>query len=409
MRLLLKLAWRNIWRNKRRLLLTLLAIAFATFATLGMRGLQLGTYAVNINNAVQLFSGYMQIQREGYQKNPSLRLNYILDERLTGKINSIKNIKAYSPRVYSEGLISFKDNSFGTAVFGIDPAMERNVTNIIKRVNDGRFFTTDTTNEIVLGYKLLENLKAKIGDEIVILTQGYDGSLGNMKFRISGTVKMGSTELDAMAVFIGLEKSQELLAMPGRIHTIVINTGGLSEIEPVRDELAEKLNNKELAVLSWDEVMPDFRQSIELDNISGILYLLMLIIIVAFGILNTVLMSVMERFNEFGISLSIGMPQMKLVYLVFIETFLITIMGLILGNIIGWGINLYILENPIHFGSDLAKMYEEYGFLPIMTSSLDPGIFINTTVTILAVSAVVCFYPAYKVFKLEPLKGIRYT
>jgi putative ABC transport system permease protein len=409
LKLLLKLAWRNIWRNKRRLLLTLLAIAFATFATLAMRGVQLGTYAVNINNAVQMFSGYMQIQREGYRKNPSLRLNYVLNKSLTDKINSISQIKAYSPRVYGDGLISFKDNSFGTAVFGIDPQKEKNVTNVMNRVNEGKFFSSDTTNEAVIGYKLLENLKAKIGDEIVILSQGFDGSLGNMKFKITGTVKMGSSELDGMAVFIGLAKSQELLALPNRIHAIVINTGSLDEIEPVKEELTKKINNKELAVLSWDEVMPDFKQSIEFDNISGKLYLLILILIVAFGILNTVLMSVVERFNEFGISLSIGMPQMKLVYLVFIETFFITVLGLLLGNIIGWGINYYLIENPIHFGSELAKIYEEYGFLPIMVSSLDPMIFINTTLTILAVSIVVCFYPAYKVYKLEPLKGIRYT
>jgi ABC-type antimicrobial peptide transport system permease subunit len=120
-------------------------------------------------------------------------------------------------------------------------------------------------------------------------------------------------------------------------------------------------------------------------------------------------MSVVERFNEFGISLSIGMPQIKLVYLVFIETFFITLMGLFLGNIIGWGINYYFMENPITVGRNLGNMYEEFGFLPIIVSSLDPMIFINTTLTILAVSAAVCFYPAYKVYKLEALKGIRYT
>ena len=128
--------------------------------------------------------------------------------------------------------------------------------------------------------------------------------------------------------------------------------------------------------------MPDFKQSIDLDNISGILFLLILIVIVAFGILNTVLMSVTERFNEFGISLSIGMPQMKLVYLVFIETIFIAIMGIVLGNIIGWGINYYILLNPIQFSGEFEQIYAEYGFLPVIESSLDITIFINTSVSI---------------------------
>jgi len=409
LKLLLKLGWRNIGRNKRRLLLTLTAIAFATFATIGMRGIQLGTYAVNIKNVVHLFSGYLQIQREGYQKNPSLRLNYELDDKLLNRINAIPQINGYAPRVYGDGLSSYKENSFGTAIFGIDPQREKNVTNIMERVKDGRFFTSDTANEVVLGYKLMENLKAKIGDDIVILTQGFDGSLGNMKFRIIGTVKVGVPELDAMASFIGLSKAQQLLVLPNRIHAIVLNVGSLDDMETVKKELRIRINNKKLAVLSWDEVMPDFKQSIELDNISGILMLAILIIIVAFGILNTVLMSVMERFNEFGITLSIGMPQIKLVYLVFIETFFITLLGLALGNLIGWGINSYLIHNPIQFGSEIGKIYEEYGFLPIIVSTLDPMIFINTTLSILGISILACFYPAYKVFRLEPLKGIRYT
>ncbi len=227
MNLIFKLAWRNIWRNKRRLFLTLAAIAFATFATVGMRGIQLGTYDVNIRNVVQLFSGYMQIQREGYQKNPSLRLNYVLDDKLVNQIKSIPQIKGYAPRVYGDGLSSYKENSFGTAIFGIDPEKEKDVTNIVGRVKEGRFFASDTTNEVVLGYKLMENLKAKIGDEIVILTQGYDGSLGNLKFKIIGSVKVGVPELDGLAAFIGLRKAQELLALPNRIHAIAINVGGL--------------------------------------------------------------------------------------------------------------------------------------------------------------------------------------
>jgi len=409
LKLLLKLGWRNIGRNKRRLLLTLSAIAFATFATIGMRGIQLGTYAVNIKNVVQLFSGYLQIQREGYQKNPSLRLNYVLDDKLLNRIKSIPQIEGYAPRVYGDGLSSYKENSFGTGIFGIDPQREKNVTNIMERIKDGRFFTSDTTNEVVLGYKLLENLKAKIGDEIVILTQGYDGSLGNMKFKIVGTIKVGVPEFDAMAAFIGLSKAQQLLVLPNRIHAIALNVGSLDDMEQVKEELKSRISSKELVVLSWDEVMPDFKQSIELDNISGILMLTILIIIVAFGILNTVLMSVMERFNEFGITLSIGMPQMKLVYLVFIETLFITLLGLALGNLIGWGINYYLIQNPIQFGSEIGKIYEEYGFLPVIVSTLDPMIFINTTLSILGISFLACFYPAYKVFKLEPLKGIRYT
>ena len=243
----------------------------------------------------------------------------------------------------------------------------------------------------------------------MILSQGADGSMGNLKFKIIGTIKTGSTELDAMGVYMGLKKADELLAMYGRINYIAISLNSLDDLNEAKDQIKNKLAGNNLDVLTWDEIMPDFKQTIELDNVSGILYLSILVIIVAFGILNTVLMSVTERFNEFGITLSIGMPQLKLVLLVLIETIFITFIGLVIGNIIGYGINSYFVAHPIQFAGDLAQMYEEYGFLPQMVSSLLPSMFFNTSLTILISAIVSCIYPLYKVFKLEPLKGIRYT
>ena len=390
-------------------MLTLAAISFATFASIAMRGMQHGTYAVNIQNAVQIYSGFLQIQRPGYLKSPSLNKSFGNYKTIENKLNQLRIVKGFTPRIYADGLISFKDNSFGAGIFGIDPATEKNVTTFMDRINSGKFFVSDTSNEIVVGYKLLENLKAKIGDDVVILSQGADGSMGNLKFKIIGTIKTGSTELDAMGVYMGLKKADELLAMYGRINYIAISLNSLDDLNEAKDQIKNKLAGNNLDVLTWDEIMPDFKQTIELDNVSGILYLSILVIIVAFGILNTVLMSVTERFNEFGITLSIGMPQLKLVLLVLIETVFITFIGLIIGNIIGYGINSYFIAHPIQFAGDLAQMYEEYGFLPQMVSSLLPSMFFNTSLTILISAIVSCIYPLYKVFKLEPLKGIRYT
>ena len=374
-----------------------------------MRGMQHGTYAVSIENAVKISSGYLQIQKPGYVNSPSLNKSFGNVKALESKLGSLKIINGYTPRINADGLISYKDNSFGAAIFGIDPSTEKTVTTFMDRIKEGRFFKTDTANNIVIGYKLLENLKASIGDEVVILSQGADGSMGNLKFKIVGTIKTGSTELDAMGIYMGLQKADELLAMYGRVNSIAISVNHLNDLEEARSEVKNVLAGTNLDVLSWDEIMPDFKETIELDNISGILYLSILVVIVAFGILNTVLMSVTERFNEFGITLSIGMPQLKLVNLVLIETVFITFIGLVLGNLIGYGINSYFIAHPIQFAGDLKQMYEEYGFSPMMVSSLKPSMFFNTTLTIFISAIVSCIYPLYKVFRLEPLKGIRYT
>ncbi len=409
MKLLLKLAWRNIWRNKRRSFLTLLAISFATTAAIATRGMQLGTYAVNIRYAVQMFSGYLQIQRKGFQENPSLNKAFKLNEQILNALEENEQVRSWSPRVLADGLISFRQNSQGAAIFGLDPEKEKYTTKVFTRIKKGKFFDSDTSNEIVVGYKLLQNLKASIGDTVVILSQGFDGSLGNLKFIIAGTVKFGSPDFDGMGVFMPIKTAQELLALYGRIHSVAINLNDSYEIENAKKSLSEKLEGTDLAVLDWGEIMPDFKQAIELDNVSGILMLFILMVIVAFGILNTVLMSVTERFREFGVSLAIGMSQVKLVFLILTETTFLTLIGILLGNLIGYFTNLYFVHNPIEFSGELSALYEEYGFLPIIQSTLEPSIFINISVAVLIISLSVTLYPIYKVYKLEPLKGIRYT
>lgn len=409
MKLLIKLAWRNIWRNKRRSVLTLAAVTFAVLMAIGMRGIQLGTYALNIQSAVELFSGYLQVQVKGYNDTPKLSLCFNEDDKLVTALKNTKGVENYSSRIYADGLISFKDNSRGVAIIGIEPGREKKVTTFVKNVAAGKFFESDSSNEIVVGTQLLKNLNAKIGDDIVLLTQCYDGSLGNQKYKIAGTVRLGVQELESSVVFMGLKTAQSLLAMGSKISVIAIKADNARNIKEIGNNLSAAIGGNKLDVLPWNKVNPELQQAIQLDNVSGILFLGILIVIVAFGILNTVLMSVTERFREFGVILSIGMPQKKLTYIVYLETMFIALIGLILGNALGYAVNYYLILHPIVFGGEIKKLYELYHFLPELRSSLQVSIFINVSLSIIGISVLSCIYPAYKVFKLEPLKGIRQT
>jgi ABC-type lipoprotein release transport system permease subunit len=408
-KLLLKLAWRNIWRNKRRSLLTFFAIAFAALAAIAMRGIQNGTFNLNIKNSVELFSGYIQIQKKGYLDNPTLNSSFNINSNIASLLKNTDGVLSYSPRVYSDGLICFKNNSSGVSVMGIEPAMEKNVTTFVQNIDRGKFFDSDSSNEIVVGSKLMDNLGANIGDEIILLSQGYEGTLGNQKFKIAGTVRFGSPDLESAVVFMGIKSAQSLLGLGTRVSVIAIKVQDFERLEKIKNSLSNKVNNPVLSVLLWNEVNPEMQQQINLSNIRGILFNGILIVIVAFGILNTVLMSVTERFREFGVILSIGMPQVKLSYLVYIETFLITILGLFFGNLLGFGVNYYFVVHPIVFGGELKKLYEMYHFLPLAQSSVQLSIFLNVSLSIIIISLLACIYPAYKVYKLEPLKGIRHT
>ncbi|HEX9614474.1 MAG TPA: FtsX-like permease family protein [Bacteroidota bacterium] len=409
MRLLLKLGWRNLWRNKRRSVITILAVTFAVMLSIVMRGIQLGTYEVNIRHVVDLFTGHVQIQAPGYQDSPSLRKSFAMSREMQAILAEDPRIVAFAPRVLGDGLVSFRQNSQGALLFGIDPQAERKVSSIESRVVQGAFIDTLSSSGVLLGTTLLENLNARIGDEIVVLAQGFDGSLGNLKFSVAGVVKTGMLEIDRSAAFMHIDAARDLLLMYGRVTMIAVRLEDLQSIEPVEETLSAQLAPLNLDALTWSEVMPGLQQGIEMDNVSGILTLAILVIVVAFGITNTVLMSITERFREFGIVLSVGMAPRMLVGIVLLETAIMVTIGIIIGNILAYGVNTYLVANPIVFEGEFGKIYEEYGFLPRIESTVQLKSFLNNTLSILGVSILAAIYPVLKVARLEPLKGIRYT
>lgn len=409
MSLTLRLAWRNIWRNKRRSIITILAVTFAVTLSIAMRGIQLGTYEVNIRHVVELFTGYLQIQRPGYQENPTLRKSFRFTEELSAALAGDKRIISVAPRIVGDGLASLRDNSQGAVILGIDPVREASTSRLRERIVSGRFLESAQGSDILIGETLMQNLNARIGDQVVLLAQGIDGSLGNDRYTIAGSVRTGMPTFDRAAVFMGLHAAQDLLLMDDRVSLIAVRLSDLPDIAASQDRLNTFLGDKNLCALAWNEIMPDFEQGIQLDNISGMLMLAILIVVVAFGITNTVLMAVTERFREFGIILSLGMPHRMLVRLVLAESLFIIVIGIVLGNILAVGINLYLMEHPIVFSGAYAEMYETYGFLPRVESTLRLSSFVNTTLSILAISLASTLYPLSKVFRLEPLKGIRYT
>lgn len=406
--LILKLAWRNVWRNWRRTILTILAIFFATLLTVVSRSIQFGTYSQNIKTAVELFSGYIQIQKVGFQQNPSISKSFPITKELKSIIDTDENIISYAPRITGNGLISFKQNTFGTLLFGISPTEESRTTMLPQRIQQGSFLS-GKFDELVLGNTLLKNLNANIGDTIVILSSGADGSMGNLKFVIVGTLSFGSPELDAMSALINIEAADELMSMYGKVNMLAIKLNDISNITQTIERFSKLNKNPNLTALGWSEILPELKQSIELDDASNFIFMLLLIIVIAFGILNTVLMSITERFREFGILLALGTKNFELVKIVFIEVLIIIIIGITAGNVASHIINYYYYHNPIYFTGDFGAIYEQYGFLPALYFSLDPQIYITMSAQIFIISIITFIFPAYKIFKLEALKGIRYT
>ncbi len=408
MKLLLTMAWRGLWRNKRRTIITISAVAFATFLTLISKAMNDGTYLTNIKFAVDSYTGYIQINQKGYIDNPTLKKSFYPSENLKSVIKSTPYLKSYTQRVVGDGLIAHKSNTFGVMILGIDPVYEKTVSKISNKIKEGNFINNYTKNDIVVGAKLLEKLEAELGDSIVVLVSCYDGSMGDIKLRIGGIMKSGQVETDAGIMYMHIETAQNLFALDGRISSIVISLNDFDKISIAKDYLEKNVRN-ELEISDWTKIMPELKQTMDMDSVNSLIFLGILIVIVGFGILNTILMSVTERFREFGVILALGARNIKIIWVVIFETIGISFIGLLIGLVLGAALNYYVYFNPIAITGIMADMYADLGFIPAIYTTVSFDIYTYTISYILIVCFLAMVYPVYKISRLEPLKGIRFT
>ncbi len=404
-----KMAWRNIWRNPRRTILTVCAITFASVLLVFMLSFQFGSYETMINTSVKISTGHLQVQAEKYQEKKSIRF-VIPDPRAIGEIvDQIPEVAAYTFRGQAFSLISSKDRTYGVVVTGIDPVKETNVSRLKKLVREGNFLSADDVNLAVVGSLLAKNLRVTIGDELTLLGQGRDGSIAATVVQVKGIFSSGIDEFDRSAMQIPLAAFQDTFSMDEAVHEVVVIGKSLSDVSRIKAKLKAALSGlnsrKPLKVLDWQELMPGLRQAIEMDLVSGLIFYGLLIIVVAFSILNTFLMAIFERTREFGVMMAIGTTPRRLTKILLIESISMTLIGILAGILIGIGITYYFQINGIDFsgGSELlsqfgitGRMYPKLSFLSV---SIGPFM-------VLFFTFIAALYPALKVRRLRPVEAM---
>ncbi|MDH3828597.1 MAG: ABC transporter permease, partial [Desulfobacterales bacterium] len=330
-----KMAWRNIWRNPRRTILTGCAITFATVLLVFMLSFQFGSYETMINTSVKISSGHLQIQAEKYQEKKSIRLVIPEPRAIAEIVDQIPEVAAYTFRGQAFSLISSKDRTYGVVVTGIDPQKEITVSRIKKLVQAGNFLAAEDVNQALVGNLLAKNLRVSIGDELTLLGQGRDGSIGATVVQVKGIFRSGIDEFDRSAMQIPLSTFQDTFSMEEAVHEVVVIGKSLSDVSRIKTQLKAALsvldNRKPLKTLDWQELMPGLRQAIEMDLVSGLIFYGLLIIVVAFSILNTFLMAIFERTKEFGVMMAIGTTPRRLTKILLIESMSMTLIGIITG------------------------------------------------------------------------------
>lgn len=402
--LILKMAFRNIFRQRRRTILTGLSMIGGFVLAAIFIGWSDGSYNNIINTFTRNRLGHIQIHEKTYLDRPSLYKTIDEASNISQILDNTKDVQSWSPRLYSVGLASVREKSTGVQIIGIDPEKETKTTQFKKKIIKGRNFSSRPSHEAIIGNGLAKILKAKVNEDIVIVSQAADGSIANDLYKIIGIASSGDDISDRTAFYLHLRDAQELLTLQGKVHEIAITVRNLSQVRKITNLLSKKINDSRLSVEPWQVFAKAFYNAMKADKEGMWWMLIIIILVVAVGVLNTVLMSVLERRREYGLLKAVGTKPAQIIKLVLVEVAILALICIIIGAGLGFMANTYLSSHGINIGEGFT-----YGGMKFETMRSEVNIrsFIIPAVTVIICAALVSLFPAIKAAKTEPAKTMR--
>lgn len=465
------MAWRNLWRNRRRTIITAASVFFAVFFALVMRSFQLGAYDRMFKNIIESYSGYLQLQQKDYFEEPSIDNSFIVSPEMLEAFSADKNVDILVPRLESFALAAAESRTQGVIVMGVDPEKETRVSDMSSRLikyrlneqavaglhkealpektknaldvflnesysGPGRlmidlgiadedsaeimpvlrkhagfansYFDSNDTGKVLIGNALSEYLKVDIGDTLVLVGQGYHGTSAAGIYVIKGIVKLPAPDIDNKVVYMTIDDARQLYGAPDMATSVVLALHDTEEKSVLNT--ADRLKN----ILPEDEVFRNWKElnallinQIDADNKSGMIMIGILYLVIAFGVFGTVLMMLAERTREFGMLVSIGMQKTKLARVVTLELLFVGFLGIIAGVIASLPVVFYGNIHPIRFTGEMGKMYEDYGFDPIMPTMLPDNYYLWQVFVVLLILIIAVVFSTRKILRINVTNSLR--
>ena len=402
--MLLKLAWRNLWRNKRRSFITMGSIVFAVLLSILMDSVKKGLLDQMKANVVGFYTGYVQVHGQGYWDDKTLDNSFEPVVQITDQLQANPKVVSSVPRLESFVLAASHNLSKGSMIVGIDPDYELQVTGLRDKLVSGDYLSKDD-RAVLLTTGLAEYLRLGVGDTLVVIGQGYHGVSAAGKYPVKGLIKFGSPDLNKRLVYLPLKASQELFGAPNRITSLVLQLNDNPKSRQIANELQGQLTNYE--VMNWQAMLPELDQVIQGEEAENVIFQVVLYMLIAFGIFGTILMMTIERQYEFGVLVAIGMRRLVLAAVVVMENIFLALMGAAVGILLSVPIVYYLYKVPIRIQGQLAEAYENFGMEPIFYFSMAPVVFYTQGLVVMFLAMALAFYPVIKIWRLDPVKAMR--
>ena len=398
------LAWRNVWRNKKRSGIIVAAIACGLWGGLLISGLFYGMQEQMVQSAIADRTAHIQIHAKGFLDRKEIGLVIPDGHKVLDEVRRIPGVKYAAGRIVISGMASSPTTGTGVLIYGIVPSEEEHISDISKKMVEGTYFQSDMRNPIIAGKELVKKLALKEGNKTVLTAQDLNGDISAGAFRIAGIFKTVSSQFDKTTVFARRDDLARIFSLDGQLHEIAIIVDDINQIPAITAELQKMYPN--LSVESWKELAPELSLMTDTTTQFLVIFIVIVLLALAFGTTNTMLMGVIERVRELGVIIALGMSHGRIFLMIVLETVFLAVTGGIVGMILSYasieilyrtGINLSIVSKGLAaFGSsEILRPILPWQAYPMI------GAFVIVTAIIAAI------YPAIKAIKLNPVEAIR--
>jgi putative ABC transport system permease protein len=400
------LAWRNLWRRPQRTILSLVSIALVSGLLVFILSFQDGVYGQMKETTLRIFDGYAQFQPEGYAADPTLDSTIAQPALLARQAEGIPGVSEAAPRVNGFAILANGSRSYAAAVIGVDPAAEAKISTIAARISDGRYLTASDTDAAILGDILAKNLGVGVGGKVTMLGSARDGSVAADVLQVAGIYHSGIPDLDRSILEMPFARAQDTFAMAGAANTIALGGPSLGSVDRALPVLQALARRDGVSVRDWQAMEPAMRDAIDLKYATSMLFYASLVLVVAFIILNTLLMSVLERTREFGMLLALGMRPGQIGAMVWIELLALALLGCAIGVGIGGAVTLWLQHQGILFPVD-PKLLEQFGVPNRLYPALTPFSALTGPGALMLAIAIGGLVPFLRVIRLTPALAMR--
>ena len=402
--MLTKIASRNIWRSKKRSLIIIIAVSIGLWAGIFMMAFYNGMIEQRVYTAITSELSHIQLHHPEFRKEYEIKYYLPKGRKMLAIISNDSQIKAASGRIIIKGMIASASGSSGITINGVMPAKEQILTNLKGKIIKGNYFNTEKTNEIILSEKLRKKLKLNLNKKTILTFQDIEGNLASAAFRITALYKTTNTPYDDSNVFVKITDIDSLAGIPNAINEIAVLLKSNTFLDESQNHLKQKFTETEIK--NWREIAPELGLTVSVGDQMVFIFMGIILLALAFGIVNTMMMAVLERTREIGMLLALGMNKFKIFMMILLETFFLILAGCPVGILLAFATIGITQKTGIDF-SRFSDVYSSFGYSSIIYPNLTSRQFLIIMILVMLTALFSALFPARRALQLNPAESLK--